>query len=98
MRRAARTDANQARIVERLRAMGASVTITSHVGNGFPDLLVGYMGRTYLFEIKDGDKPPSERKLTAAEAHFLEAWTGGPALVVEDEAQAVDALLGRRRS
>jgi len=93
MRARGRTDANQARIVEALRRLGASVSVTSGVGSGFPDLLVGYMGRTTMLEIKDGGKPPSKRKLTEAEAYFLANWRGGPAVVVKDEHEAIAAVL-----
>jgi hypothetical protein len=91
---AGRTDANQARIVAALRKLGASVAITSQVGNGLPDLIVGYQGRTVLLEVKDGDKPPSGQKLTDAEAYFLANWRGGPAVVVKDEAEAMAAVKG----
>lgn len=97
MRAKGRTDANQSRIVEALRKIGASVSITSGVGNGFPDLLVGYMGTTTLLEVKDGEKPPSDRKLTPAEAHFLATWKGGPAVVVEDEQEAINAVIAHAR-
>lgn len=46
MRRAARTDANQVEIVSALRAIGCSVSDTSGVGGGFPDLAVGFRKRT----------------------------------------------------
>lgn len=76
MRRAARVDANQNEIVRALRDMGASVAITSMVGSGFPDIVVGYQGRNYLIEIKDGSKPPSKRKLTPDEQEFFDTWRG----------------------
>lgn len=76
MRRAARTDANQTDIVDALRKVGASVAITSAVGDGFPDLVVGHRGRNFLLEIKDGDKPPSRWKLTKAEQKFFDEWLG----------------------
>lgn len=64
MRRAARQDSNHGAVVEGLRAVGAHVTDTSGVGDGFPDIVVGYRGRWFVIEIKDGTLPPSERKLT----------------------------------
>ncbi len=76
MRRAARIDANQTEIVQALRDVGASVGITSMVGSGFPDLVVGFRGRNFLFEIKDGSKPPSKRKLTPDEQEFFDTWRG----------------------
>lgn len=89
MRRRPRTDANHAEIVAALRALGCSVVSTAGVGDGFPDLAVGYRGETYLVEVKDGSKPPSARLLTADEASFFASWRGA-AVVIEsvDEAQA----------
>jgi len=89
---AGRVDQNQARIVAALRKIGCSVAITSQVGQGLPDLIVGYMGQTVLLEVKDGARPPSERKLTDAEAYFLQNWKGGSACVVVDEADAIKAV------
>ena len=42
MRQDARKDANQTQIVDALRGVGATVAITSMLGHGFPDLVVGY--------------------------------------------------------
>jgi threonine dehydrogenase-like Zn-dependent dehydrogenase len=66
MRRAARVDSNQPEIVEALRRFGAAVLVTSQL-KGAMDLLVGYNGNTYIVEVKDGDKPPSQIKLTKGE-------------------------------
>ena len=69
MRRAARVDSNQLKIVAALRSVGASVFVI-----GLPvDLLVGYKDRTLLMEVKTGPKKP----LTALQADFFEKWTGG---------------------
>lgn len=76
MRRAARTDANHREIVDALRKVGASVADTSGVGGGFPDLVVGVRGITFLLEVKDGSKPPSARKLTEDQAEFARMWRG----------------------
>lgn len=76
MRRIARIDDNQNEIVKALRAVGASVAITSAVGQGFPDIVVGFRGYNYLIEIKDGSKPPSKRRLTVDEKDFHAAWNG----------------------
>jgi Holliday junction resolvase len=75
-RRVARIDANQNEIVTMLRKMGYSVAITSDCGKGFPDIVVGRSERNYLFEIKDGNKPPSAQKLTEAEQNFCDNWKG----------------------
>ena len=46
MRRAARIDRNQPEIVKALRQVGAHVTSLAAVGDGVPDLLVGFQGMT----------------------------------------------------
>ena len=76
MRRAAKIDANQPDIVTALRQYGATVHSLAQVGNGCPDIVVGYNGKNYLFEIKDGNKPQSRRKLTEAEARWHAEWQG----------------------
>jgi len=48
-RQAARVDANQPEIVKKLRQIGATVE------TGKDDILVGYRGKTFWFEIKDED-------------------------------------------
>jgi hypothetical protein len=89
--RAARRDDNEVEIVKALRACGAVVRYVTQ-GDGIPDLLVGYHGYTILMEVKDGNKPPSARKLTDAEAKFFEEWTGGMLVKVESVEEALDIL------
>ncbi len=67
---AKRTDSNQASIVKALRKMGFTVFISSGVGNGFPDIVVGAYCKNWLFEIKDGGKAKSLQRLTNAENLF----------------------------
>lgn len=72
-----RTDTNHREILNACRLLpGVSVFDTHTIGGGFPDIVVGYRGKNYLFEIKDGKKPRSARKLTTREADFLREWTG----------------------
>lgn len=68
MKYGARVDANQAKLVAALRAIGCFVQSLASVGGGVPDLLVGYRGRWLLLEVKDGSKPPSAQRLTPDEA------------------------------
>lgn len=78
MRRAARRDANHADIVRDLRrVLGAQAVFDlAAVGDGMADIIVGDARRNWLFEIKDGAKAPSARKLTPDEAEFHGAWPG----------------------
>ena len=91
MRRAARTDANQAAIVRALESLGCTVQSLAAVGGGVPDLLIGWRGLNLLLEVKDGGKPPSERKLTPDQVRWHRDWRGQVAVVetVDDAIQAV---------
>jgi hypothetical protein len=81
MRYAARVDANQQSIVKALRDAGAYVWII-----GLPvDLLVGFDGKTYLVEVKDGSK----KRLTKLQEDFFASWCGGGLHRIESP---VDAL------
>lgn len=95
MRRAARTDSNQTEIVEALRAIGCSVQSLASVGQGVPDLLVGFMKKNFLLEVKDGDKSPSQRRLTTDELLWHNGWNGKVAVVnnVKEALAAVGAVL-----
>lgn len=91
MRRYPNLDANQPSIVEALRQAGASVTSLASVGNGCPDLLIGIRKVTTVFEVKDGAKPPSKRKLTEAEQDWHNAYRGS-VYIVESVEQALAVL------
>jgi len=97
MRRAARTDGNQTVIVDALRGFGASVHVGSAIGRGFPDIICGYRGRTFLFEIKDPSKPKGDRQLTPDQVKFRNSWNGHYA-VIERVEQAINELLHRQGS
>ena len=88
--RAARVDANQPDIVKRLREF-ARVTPTHQVGGGFPDLVVQFMGRTILMEVK----MPGE-SLNKDQAKFFAEWNGGEIYVVRTPEEAVRVLIGEQ--
>lgn len=71
---AKRIDNTQTIIVKTLRNLGMTVFITSSVGFGYPDLTCSYKNKTYLVEVKDGNKPPSQQKLTELEKKFHDTW------------------------
>lgn len=92
MRRAAKIDANQPAIVAALRQAGASVQSLAAIGDGCPDLLVGYAGHTALIEVKDGSKVPSARQLTPDQHQWHQNWTGGTLAIVPDIEAALRVL------
>ena len=77
-----RVDANQSELVKTIRKMGASFQHTSSI-KGALDGIIGYRGVDQRIEIKDPNQPPSQRKLTPAEAQVFDEWKGRPPLVVE---------------
>lgn len=89
-----RVDSNQPAIVQALRQAGCSVALTHMVGRGFPDVVVGRQGLSYLLEIKDGDLPPSKRRLTPDEERWHADWDGHVCIVesIEDALAAVGLM------
>lgn len=94
MRRAARVDANQEVIIAALRKIGASVQPLHTVGDGCPDLLVGWRGVNSLLEVKDGKQPPSKRRLNALQTSWRDSWRGS-VHKVESVQDALEAILDR---
>ena len=86
MRRAAKVDANQREVVAALRDAGATVQLLHAVGEGCPDLLVGYKGLNMLLEVKDGSKSPSAQKLTPQQEIWHRDWRGHRVVVNSPEA------------
>ena len=82
-RYAKRVDENHREVVEGLRASLPEATVydASGAGRGFPDLVVGFKGRNYLFEVKNGNQVPSRRRLTAAQVGMHGNWQGQVAIV-----------------
>ncbi len=96
-RHRAKVDANQAEIKRVVETVGGTFQSIASVGSGCPDALVGYRGRNYLWEIKDGDKPPSARALTPDERHWHDWWCGEVA-VIESPEDALEALGVRKKT
>lgn len=112
MRRAAKTDANHAAMVDDLRALGWSVLDTAGAGDGFPDLVVGIGGRLPAFApaqdargvVCDGEvymvevKAP-KGKLRPAQQELAWTWRGNYIVAesVEDVIQAVRELRAARK-
>ena len=86
MRRAAKTDGNQAAIVQALRKVGVAVEI---IGKPL-DLLVCVRGRTALVEVKN---PDGSDRFTSEQVQFLGSWPG-EAHIVRSVDDALRALLG----
>lgn len=98
MRRAARRDRNHVDVLDHARAHGVSVLDLAALGDGCPDSLwcvSGPHGFVYsLVEIKDGSKPPSERKLTPDQRAFHLRWPDAIPIVTsrEDADRLISAM------
>lgn len=62
-------DDNHNEVVSAFRRLGGVVTSTTCVKQ-FCDMVVAYNGHWILIEVKDGKKPPSQRKLTEREQRY----------------------------
>lgn len=92
VRRAAKVDENQDRIVKALRAYGCLVAVLSGAGvPGLPDLLIAAPGnrRLGLIEIKNPAQVPSKRVLTEDQIRFWDEWQGTAMAIVESEDEAL---------
>ena len=83
MRKHGRVDANHADFGAGMRNAGWKMADTSACGGGFPDWVGGAPdGTVWMFEVKNPDKPPSERKLTPLQEQFHRFWSRCPTLMV----------------
>jgi hypothetical protein len=78
-----RTDENHAAFGHGMRAAGWLMADTSSCGEGFPDW-VGCApdGSMWAYEVKNPNKPPSQRALTPRQKAFHKAWHRCPTLLV----------------
>ena len=77
MRTAARIDDNQRQIVKALRKIPGVTVAVNH-----DDILVGYKGRTYWFEVKRPENVSKttgqvrESRIKPSQRHLLDTWQG----------------------
>src|SRR4030067_1280048 len=90
-RQIAKVDRNQPAIVEELRGAGASVQLLHTVGQGCPDILIGWRGVNLLVEIKS-----DVGKLTDDARRSFGEWRGQVTIVrtVEDARRLLEDTWG----
>lgn len=87
------TDGNHKNVVNRFRSLGAKVQTLTGVGDGCPDLLVGYLGVLAVVEVKPGDaKEKHQRELNENEVEWHRDWRGFPVFVVLFEREVPGVL------
>lgn len=92
--RQGRKDANHAEIVAALRSAGATVFELHKVGDGCPDLAVGFGDVNHLIEIKVpvGKKSPKAAPLTKAQRISFAEWRGRKIAIVTNITEALQVI------
>jgi endogenous inhibitor of DNA gyrase (YacG/DUF329 family) len=92
MKYGAKKDANHHEVVKALQQAGAYVIDMSHVGKGFPDLIVGFQLKTILMEIKNPKTAYGRKGLNKNQLIWKEQWTGGNFYVVKSPEEALRVI------
>jgi hypothetical protein len=82
VRRAARVDKNQPRLMAFWKRLGGSVLYLHMLGEGVPDTLLGMAGDMELVEIKSEDGVYTEDQI-----EWYRQWRGRPVRTVRTEAE-----------
>ena len=80
-------------IVDDLRAVGMSVAVTHRLGNGYPDINIGWHGLDQLVELKSSERDT----LTPDEVKFHAEWRGYPILIAWTSEQVIEHMKKRVR-
>lgn len=70
------------------KRLGVKVVITTGVGGGFVDLVLGWRGMTILAEVK---RP--KKKLDPDQVTFRDTWPGGPIIMADSAEDLVVKLI-----
>jgi hypothetical protein len=90
--RAAKVDQNQAQVVSALRAAGARVLSLAKLGEGCPDLLIGYAGLLILMELKNPGTARGRKGLNEAQRLFFAEWADYPLALCDGPESALRCL------
>lgn len=72
--------------------LGALVQPLNKVKDGCPDVLVGYMEKLCVLELKNADDKPSRRALTPDEVKWHQKWRGYPVFVCIGRQHTIDTV------
>ena len=77
-----RTDDNQAEIIDALEKAGATVISLGKIGDGCPDILIGFRNINILAEIKN---PQTKGRLNTKQEYWHKWWRGQRAVITTPE-------------
>lgn len=98
MRRAAKRDANHRVVADAFRHLGCSVFETDRVGEGFPDIVVGLLGQSWLIEVKNPETAYGRGGLNKTQSAFAASWRGSPITVITSDIEAEAFVQNIRRN
>lgn len=94
-----RKDDNHDQIVARFRALGCTVLELVRSGiPGFPDLVVGCIGRTHLVEVKNLNTAYGRAGLNSNQTTFARDWRGEKPFAVTSEDEAIVLIQNWRKA
>lgn len=95
--RRGKKDANHNEVVDAFLQSGASVAqLHACEVPGFPDIVIGVSGRSYLVEIKNPETRYGKAGLNRNQTGFAADWRGGPVFIVTSALEAI-ALVNKDR-
>lgn len=98
-RSAAKRDANHGELAELFEQLGCSVQDLSHAGvSGWPDVVVGCMGRNHLVEIKNPETAYGRAGLNRNQRDFAQRWRGGMLYAVSTRDEVIALVQNWRRA
>lgn len=99
MKRRASKDGNHDNLVQHFEVLGCSVAELHNAGlAGWPDLVVGCIGRNHLVEIKNPDTAYGRAGLNGNQRHFSRDWRGGMVYTVSSADEATVLVQNWRRA
>ncbi|HEY5805051.1 MAG TPA: hypothetical protein VIT90_15295 [Lysobacter sp.] len=97
-RRQCKRDANHAELTKAFEQLGCTVQDLSHAGvAGWPDVVVGCIGRNHLVEFKNPETAYGRAGLSANQQAFARDWRGGQMYAVSTTEEAMFLVQNWRR-
>lgn len=97
-RRQSKRDANHAELTRAFEELGCTVQDLSHAGvAGWPDVVVGCIGRNHLVEFKNPETAYGRAGLNSNQRTFARDWRGGQIYAVSTTQEVMVLVQNWRR-
>lgn len=98
-RNRSKRDANHSALTKVFEVLGCTVQDLSNVGvAGWPDVVVGCIGRNHLVEFKNPETAYGRSGLNANQQAYARDWRGGPIYAVSTPEEAMVLVQNWRRA